>query len=120
MDVIALTADTAEEFVSAQPVTAILYHSPNARHSRELIDEFKSVASSFAEHIAFGSVDLSTPENAILLEKAVVVIAPTLIYYRFGQPSGEDVGHDAIMKWLDLESIVHNYGHTDSWLKLLR
>ena len=79
MDVVELTADNAEAFVARQPVTAILFFTPGEHRIYELIDEFKSVASTFHEHAAFGLVDLTAAESAEFLEKGVVVITPTVI-----------------------------------------
>jgi len=120
VDVVELTAETAEAFVARQPVTAILFFTPGAPRERELLTEFTSVANTFKEHVAFGSVDLTAAENAELLEEGVIVLTPTVIYYRFGKPAGEDVGHEAVTKWLDRDSLVHFYGHTDTWLRLLQ
>jgi hypothetical protein len=120
VNIVELTADTAEEFVAKQPVTAILFYTPGDHRLRQLMDKFTSLANSFCEYVAFGAVDVTAAENAEFLENGIVVTTPTVIYYRFGEPSGEDVGHKAITKRLGHDSLVHCYGHTDTWLKLLR
>jgi hypothetical protein len=63
---------------------------------------------------------VAASENAEILEKCYVVMTPTVIYYRFGEECGDDFGENEIMKWLDHDSIVHRYGHTDTWLRLVR
>ncbi len=120
MDVFELSSDVAESFIQQQPVSVILYFTPHDVGIAAILARFSEVAGGFHEQVGFGRVDLSKSENAEILGDGVVVLTPTVIYYRFGKPSGEDVGATDVLKWLSHDDIVHSYGHTDTRLRLIR
>ncbi|MEX2121624.1 MAG: hypothetical protein WD847_18700 [Pirellulales bacterium] len=120
MRVIELNSESIEAFIRRQPVTAVVYFTPNDRRIDAILREFSAVAQTFEELVAFGSLNVAASENTEILTKCYVVMTPTVIYYRFGEECGDDLGEDKIMKWLDHDSIVHRCGHTDSWLRLVR
>jgi hypothetical protein len=120
VNVVDLTCETAQQFICEQPVSAILYFTPHDRGIEAVLTRLAAIAESFDELARFGKVDVAAPENVELLRDQIVVATPTLIYYRFGVPRGEDVGCVEILKWLDHASIVHFHGHTDTWLRLIR
>jgi len=115
-----LPCGDVEDLIRQQPVTVVLYYSPADHGVAELLEEFSAVAECFGEPVVFSVVDVSQPENQELRERNIVVLTPTIIYYRFGKPWDEDVGEVEIRKWLDHDSIVWRCCHTDTWLKLVR
>lgn len=120
MDAVELCSAVAESFILQQPVSVILYFTPHDDRIAAILARLSEVAGDFHEHIGFGRVDLSKPENAELIVDGIVVLTPTVIYYRFGKPSGEDIGTTDVLKWLSRDYIVHRYGNTDTWLRLIQ
>jgi hypothetical protein len=119
MDVIELNSNSAEEFIRQQPVSVILYFTPQDEGVNVVLARLAEVAGTFEELVRFGTVDLSRSENAEIVEQGIIVATPTVIFYRFAAPCDEVVGAGEIAKRLD-RKYVASCGYTDTGLRLLR
>jgi hypothetical protein len=112
MNVVQLTASSFEEFLNRRPVAIVLFFTPADASVIELLHAFAALAStfdnSFNEHVAFGTVDLTTTENLELMEKGIEMITPAMHSYICGKADCDVYGHQDILEVLNDDEIARN------------